>query len=653
MTYFINIILILNIFSGGLVYCNNISSIIYNDFQHPIRYGIIDKHALSVIDYKNESIKSLTERLIKNTENEFEKARSIYRWITKNISYDVQSYFKNNIEHQRVQAKYVLKSKISVCSGYANLFKEMANAAGLESEVVSGFAKGYGFEAGDAIGESNHAWNAVRLDKSWYLIDCTWGAGSIGVDKKFKRNYVDFYFLTPPEHLIYSHFPDSNRWQLMTNQMSKIVFSNLPYLKPKFFIDKLNFISAPKIKYEIGSNFKIDYLINPKIKIMTQLLDKNGVEQEGSTYIKRRDSRVSILVRPHDSGDYSLKLLSEDKTKKGKFSLCVEHLIKTNENYSSGDGFVKLWYDFIESYDIGFDRPHYFKYTVSKDLILDYDISPSTQVLFTLKNKKSGKNIQGGLFIKRSGRSTQLNLRPQGSGVYSLNMFAKKSNQDKYDGCAEYVINVPRDYEKNNGFVKLWDDNINKYKISFKDIHDYNYLVDQNIRLEYFYPGDLVFTATLSDLGGKKYPRNVFFEKSKMGTSLHVSSPYNKEFNLIVFAKEKSHKTKYKSVAEYKIIGSRISEPFPLQFSAYAEVGAQLFEPIQGNLSSSKSYNFILEIENTSKLSLIQNNKWTDFNKEGNRFTITNIRLNPGSVQIALKNKKSNRYTTVLEYNVL
>ena len=74
---------------------------------------------------------------------------------------------------------------------------------------------------------------------------------------------------------------------------------------------------------------------------------------------------------------------------------------------------------------------------------------------------------------------------------------------------------------------------------------------------------------------------------------------------------------------------------------------------MQGNLSSGKSYSFTLEIEDVSKLSLIQDNKWTDFNKKGNRFTITSIKLNPGSVQIALKNKKSNRYTTVLEYNVL
>ncbi|MBI90205.1 MAG: hypothetical protein CMG60_08975 [Candidatus Marinimicrobia bacterium] len=654
MAYLINIIFIIKILALSVASGNENPSIIYEEYQHPIRYTKIDKHALSIKDYKNESIKNLTKRLTQNTKNDFEKARSIYRWITKNISYDVDSYFNDSIDPERVQPRNVLRSKLSVCSGYANLFNEMVSSVGIKSEVVSGFAKGYGFEPGDKIGESNHAWNAIEIDKNWYLVDCTWGSGNIGLDKKFNRKYVDFYFLTPPEHLIYSHFPDNSRWQLIKNQMSKIDFSNLPYVKPRFFISRFDFIGAPMMEYEIENDFKIEYRIDPKIKIMSQLINKNGIEQEGCTYIKRKDSKVSILVRPPSSGDYTLNLFSEDNIKKGKYSSCVQHLIKANENYSNGDGFVKLWHNYIDSYGINFESPHNFKYTVNKDLILDYDINPNTQVLFTLKNKNSGENVNGSLFVKRKGRSTQLNLRPQGSGIYSLNMFAKgSSKQEKYDGCAEYIIVVPDNYERTNGFVKLWGENIKKYKISFKDVHDYNYTVNENIMLEYFYPGDLVFTANLSDSRGRKYPGNVFFQKSNSGTSLYISSPNNNEFDLIVFAKEKAQKTKYKSIAEYKISGSNTSDPFPLQFSAYGELSAHLFSPMEGNLLRDNVYNFSLEIQGISKLSLIQNGKWTDFMKNGDRFIINNLKLDSGAVQIAAKNKKSNKYTTILEYTVL
>jgi len=654
MAYFKNVIFIINFFAIVFVYGNNIPSIIYEKYQLPIRYIKTDNHALSIIDYKNESVKTLTRRLIENTNNDFEKARSIYRWITKNIAYDVDSYFKNNIDYQKVQAENVLRTKLSVCSGYANLFNEMATAVGLKSEVVSGFAKGYGFEPGDKIGESNHAWNAVKIDKTWYLVDCTWGSGNIGADKKFNRSYTDFYFLTPPDHLIFSHFPDNSRWQLIKNQISKIDFSNLPYVRPSFFINRFDFISTPMIQYEIGNEFKIDYRIDPKIKIMSQLTDKDGNELEGCTYIKRSGSISSILVRPFSYGAYTLNLFSEDKFNKGKYTSCVQYSIRTNKNYSNEAGYVKLWYNYIDLYGIRFDTPHNFKYTVKRDLILDYEINPNTQILFTLKNKNSGETVNGALFVKRKGRSTQLNLRPQDSGIYSLNMFAKgSSKQEKYDGCAEYIIVVPDNYKRTNGFVKLWGENIKKYKISFKEIHDYNYIVNENIKLEYFYPDDLVFTAKLSDSRGKKYPGNVFFQKSDSGTSLYISSPNNNEFNLIVFAKEKTQKTKYKSIAEYKIKGSKKSTPFPLQFSAYGELGVRLFEPMEGNLNNGNVYNFSLEIDGISKLSLIQNGKWTDFLKNGNRFTINNLELEFGTIQIAAKNTKSNQFTTILEYNVL
>ena len=103
----------------------------------------------------------------------------------------------------------------------------------------------------------------------------------------------------------------------------------------------------------------------------------------------------------------------------------------------------------------------------------------------------------------------------------------------------------------------------------------------------------------------------------------------------------------------FKINGSKESNPFPLQFSAYGELNAHLFEPMEGNLFSGNVYNFSLEVNGISELSLIQNGKWTSFMKNGNSFIIKDLKLNSGAIQIAAKNKNSNKYTTILEYNVL
>lgn len=47
--------------------------------------------------------------------------------------------------------------------------------------------------------DTYHAWNAVKIDGTWYLMDATWDAGSVGENKLFTRNVEDYsYFLIDP-----------------------------------------------------------------------------------------------------------------------------------------------------------------------------------------------------------------------------------------------------------------------------------------------------------------------------------------------------------------------------------------------------------------------------------------------------------------------
>ena len=46
---------------------------------------------------------------------------------------------------------------------------------------IIGHSKGLGFNYEDKISDENtdHEWNAVKINNKWCLIDSTWGAGSI------------------------------------------------------------------------------------------------------------------------------------------------------------------------------------------------------------------------------------------------------------------------------------------------------------------------------------------------------------------------------------------------------------------------------------------------------------------------------------------
>jgi hypothetical protein len=113
----------------------------------------------------------------------------------------------------------------------------LARAGGLKAEKVVGRTKtratgtdgrpfmnpgGMPFMRADAKA-AGHAWVAVQLDGEWKLLDPTWGSGH--VDKgRFVRHYNDYYFLTPPERLIFTHLPEKERWQLLSTPVAAAEF---------------------------------------------------------------------------------------------------------------------------------------------------------------------------------------------------------------------------------------------------------------------------------------------------------------------------------------------------------------------------------------------------------------------------------------------
>ena len=55
--------------------------------------------------------------------------------------------------------------------------------------------------------------------------------------------YDDFYFLTDPEQLIYSHWAHRKEWQLLVQPINLQDFQNLPLVKSYFFKCAMFFVS--------------------------------------------------------------------------------------------------------------------------------------------------------------------------------------------------------------------------------------------------------------------------------------------------------------------------------------------------------------------------------------------------------------------------
>lgn len=184
------------------------------DFSGP------DSHA-ALPRFDRTRVASLQKLAVDLTEpftNDLEKARALFTWLHHNVSYDVHGFLNNKVASQDPAG--VLRSGKAVCAGYAEVFYTLASHAGLQAEVVGGHGKGFGFVQGGSPSFSpNHAWNAVKLDWGWHLIDCCWGAGNITgpPNPGYHKRFAPEFFTSPPSVFGKRHFPENKKWQLGEN----------------------------------------------------------------------------------------------------------------------------------------------------------------------------------------------------------------------------------------------------------------------------------------------------------------------------------------------------------------------------------------------------------------------------------------------------
>lgn len=135
--------------------------------------------------------------------SDYHKIKLIYDYICSHVTYDHE-----NLRDDQYTLKYTAYAALiqgtAVCLGYANLFYRMANDAGVDARIVTGMASA-----------DQHAWNIVRLDGGYYLLDSTWDAGVL-------PEYYDWFLLGEPD--FYDHTPNDD-W-------STYNISRTNYLRP-------------------------------------------------------------------------------------------------------------------------------------------------------------------------------------------------------------------------------------------------------------------------------------------------------------------------------------------------------------------------------------------------------------------------------------
>lgn len=167
--YFINVSQFTQVTSRGIV--THIAFGIYESFA--------DGDARAAATAKIKAQADAWESQVNACSTEEQKVKLIHDLIVNKVEYNYDIYNDSfDEEKEYSQSVYsVFCMDLTVCAGYAQTFAMMCNACGIDAISVT---------------SSAHEWNKVRVNDSWYNVDCTWDD---------QNRYID-----------YSYFARSDRY---------------------------------------------------------------------------------------------------------------------------------------------------------------------------------------------------------------------------------------------------------------------------------------------------------------------------------------------------------------------------------------------------------------------------------------------------------
>ena len=324
-----------------------LTSTVYTNPLETVRKTVVDqalaslpKRASTTLNNMCSSMKSAKQSY---SLSEAESAYLVYKWLGNNIVYDCYALHHGGIDHSG--SGTYSKGK-GVCSGYADLFETMCDYLGLETEYVVGYSKGEGFNPGVIPQKTDHAWNAVKIGSSYYLIDITWGAGSCDGDT-YVSNFRDFYYCTNPEAFIRTHFPEEKQWQLISPTISLETFVNSLKLEDAFYTNGFTSISpdVPSFSCIGGFTVKFTYDTSKNIAILNNIYLLQGntyYEQSNSCFYTKGNGIAEVTCITNSKGEYMLRIFGGPAGSES-YPQIVEYIIQSTQTAENPLGFPTVY----------------------------------------------------------------------------------------------------------------------------------------------------------------------------------------------------------------------------------------------------------------------------------------------------------------------
>ncbi|MFA9372464.1 MAG: transglutaminase domain-containing protein [Labilibaculum antarcticum] len=227
---------------------------------------------------KSSSYEELADKVRTDFTTDEDRAKAAFAWIAMNIEYKTKGIEKiqkirfsytseEDLQAQKDQfrrelALKTIKSRKALCEGYATLYQEICGLLNIECVLIPGTAKRFISEIGKSNLPSNHAWNAVKINGKWKLVDVTWAAGSVDYAKmEFHKEYTPAYFDSDPKEFAMKHYPDNQEWLLLDSPFTRAEFTLQPAVFNEFIGKGYKIISPENGSLSIRKGNEIEFSI--------------------------------------------------------------------------------------------------------------------------------------------------------------------------------------------------------------------------------------------------------------------------------------------------------------------------------------------------------------------------------------------------------
>jgi transglutaminase-like putative cysteine protease len=261
---------------------------------------------------------------VKNSEPDpFLRFKALHDYVALRTTYDIQALAAGRYPPQ--DAETVLRTGTGVCAGYANALLALGVAAGYEVAFVAGDSR----DMGGDVGGGGHAWNAVKIDGGWYLVDATWNAGYVE-GTTFVPNYGTEYLFTPANMFVIDHLPDDDRWQLLRQPLNRGAFMRQPVLRPGFFQAGLKLTRPSRSQVSVGRSTRIT-IENPAGRYVLAKLRPKGATSGGLDLpVHAAQGSLSIECEFPSAGTWQVWLfVSEEEY--GSYSFCGQLEVNSSQ----------------------------------------------------------------------------------------------------------------------------------------------------------------------------------------------------------------------------------------------------------------------------------------------------------------------------------